>query len=36
MTLTVIDLLTNVDLLNKAKEEFKQGLLGRKYKPPTI
>jgi len=34
MALTVIDLLTNADLLNRAKEEFKQRLRGRKYKPP--
>ena len=31
MALTVIDLLTNADLLNRAKEEFKQRLRGRKY-----
>ena len=34
MALTVIDLMTNVDLLNEAKEEFKQRLRGRKYKSP--
>ena len=34
MALTVIDLLTDADLLNKAKEEFKRRLHGRKYKPP--
>jgi len=34
MALTVIDLLTNADLLNRAKEEFKRRLRGRKYKPP--
>ena len=34
MASTVIDLMTNVDLLNEAKEEFKQRLRGRKYKSP--
>ena len=34
MASTVIDLMTNPDLLNKAKEEFKRRLRGRKYTPP--
>ena len=34
MALTAIDLMVNVDLLNRAKEEFKQRLRGRKYKLP--
>jgi len=34
MALTAIDLMVNVDLLNMAKEEFKQKLRGRKYKLP--
>jgi len=34
MATTVIDLMTNEDLLKKAKEEHKQRLRGRKYKPP--
>ena len=34
MALTVIDLMTNADLLSKAKEEHKRRLRGRKYKSP--
>jgi len=34
MASTVIDLMTNPDLLNEAKEEFKRRLRGRKYTPP--
>ena len=34
MASTVIDLLTNPDILNKAKEEHKQRINGKKYKSP--
>jgi len=34
MAATAIDLMTDDDLLNEAKEEFKQRLRGRKYKSP--
>jgi len=34
MAATALDLLTNKELLDKAKEEHKRRLRGRKYKPP--
>jgi len=34
MAATAIDLMTNEDLLKKAKDEHKQRIRGRKYKPP--
>jgi aminobenzoyl-glutamate utilization protein B len=34
MASAVIDLMTNLDLLREAKEEHKQRLSGREYKPP--
>jgi len=34
MATTAIDLMTDEDLLNEAKEEFKRRLKGRRYEPP--